>query len=383
MSDAVATETDEALPRAPNVENAKRIVLKLGTNTLCDPNGLPDRELLRDLAAEMHLQRSQGRQFIVVTSGAIGCGRNTLKLAETPQDVAARQACAAIGQHRLMAAWDEALARHRVHAAQILVTRRTFQSRQSYQDLRACIEAVLTMGAVPVVNGNDSVCTDEIDGAFGDNDALGALVASKADADLYVILSDVPCLYTKPPHMKGARPVHHVERVTDEVIDMADVKVGRGARSGMRSKLECARTITEAGVPVVIVYGREPAALGRILAGEQVGTWFDAVGQRDARGHWLMSARPQGRIDIDAGAVDALRDGKQLLPAGIRAVDGDFAVESVVEIMLDGTPVARAVSAYSSRDLATCMGRQSDDVRRLLEIEGPVNITRKGRIELL
>ncbi len=368
----------------------RRVVVKLGTNTLCNPDGLPDAELLRSLAEEIHLLRSEGHQILVVSSGAIGSGRAALRLPETPQDVPTRQACAAVGQHRLMQAWDDALRRHKTAAAQVLVTADTFEVRRRYLNLRNCLESLLKLGAVPVLNENDTTSTDEIDAAFTDNDRLGALVAAKVEADLYVILSDVRGLYDKPPHLKTAKLVPEVESVTEEVLAMAG-KPGKNGRGGMRSKLESTKHLTEAGVPVVIAYGREPGILHQLLHPDAAedeeqpvrpGTWFHAVGRRDGKERWISAATPQGRILVDAGAADALRDGFHLLPAGVRGVEGQFPVESVVEVVHGEQVVARAVSQFSSRDLERCAGMQSEDARDALGVEGSVNITRKGRIIL-
>ncbi len=361
---------------------AKRIVVKLGTNTLCDPDGRPDTDLLDALAAEMHALASQGKQFIVVSSGSIGCGRHVMGMRELPQDVTQRQALAALGQHRLMGAWDAALRKHKSHAAQLLLTHHTFDRRRSYNHLRQCIEELLSMQAVPILNENDSVSVREIDATFGDNDRLGALVAAKMDADLYIILSDVTGLFDKPPHADGAQVVHTVDAVTDEILDMA----GKGrthGRGGMRSKLESAKQLTEAGVPVCIAYGRAPGVISSILAGEETGTWFHPVGHQDGKKRFLVAAHSAGQITIDEGALKALQAGNHLLPAGVRGVEGEFPVESVVELVLDSHVVGKAVSQFSSKDLRACMGCQSDEVKALLELEGSVNVTRKGRLALL
>ncbi len=368
----------------------RRVVVKLGTNTLCDPNGLPDPDLLRSLAEEIHHLRAEGHQILVVSSGAIGSGRAALRLPETPLDIPTRQACAAVGQHRLMQAWDNALRRHKISAAQILVTADTFDVRRRYLNLRNCLEALLKNGAVPIINENDTTSIAEIDAAFTDNDRLGALVAAKVEADLYIILSDVRGLYNKPPHLQSSTLVSQVETVTPEILDMAG-KPGKGGRGGMRSKLESAKHLTEAGVPVVIAYGREQGILHKLLHpdldsnGElvRVGTWFETVGRRDGKERWITAATPQGRIIVDEGAAQALRDGFHLLPAGVRGVEGQFPVESVVEVTYDGVSVARAVSQFSSGDLLNCQGMQSDEAREWLGVEGSVNVTRKGKIILL
>lgn len=359
----------------------KRIVLKLGTNTLCDADGLPDTDLIAALAKEIHDLRVTGHQFLIVSSGAIGLGRAALRIPELPLDVSMRQACAAMGQHRLMQAWDTGLRPHKIPVAQLLLTSHTFQQRRRYVELHNCLEALLASGAVPVLNENDAVSTEEIDATFTDNDRLGALVAARVEADLYVILSDVDGLYDKPPQEPGAARIPRVAAVTKDVLAMAG-KPGKRGRGGMASKLESAKVLTESGVPVVVAYGRTPGILESLLGEDPPGTWFDAVGRRDGMQRWLAAATPQGTIEVDAGAAAALREGNHLLPAGITGVRGDFAVESVVEIVHDGTAVARALSLFSSRDLARAKGLQSAAARDALGVTGPVNVTRKGRLAL-
>lgn len=362
----------------------RRIVIKLGTNTLCDPDGRPDHALMAALAGEMHDLKQVGHQFMIVSSGAIGIGRSALKLQDDPDDVPTRQACSAVGQHRLMDAWDEALGKRRMRAAQALVAVETFQDRRAYLHLKDCLELLLKLGAVPIFNENDVLATDEIGTTFGDNDRLGALIAAKTDADLYIILSDVPGLYDKPPHVRGAKLVPRVKHIDDAMVAAAGKK-SKGA-GGMASKLESARYLAEAGIPTVIAYGREPGILHALVAPEEdadpPGTWFDAFGRRDGMEKWIEATRAHGRIHIDEGAAKALRDGYHLLPAGVTGVEGEWSVESVVDVVHDGTSVARAVSHYSSRDLERCKGLQSDDAKAALGIEGTANITRKGRIVL-
>jgi len=365
---------------ARDTTDIRRVVLKLGTNTLCDPNGRPDVELLRSVAAEIHQLRATGKQFLVVSSGAVGSGLSLLR-GQEPHEVPLRQAYSALGQHRLMQAWDEAMARHKIHAAQVLLTHGTFEERRRYLNIRNCVESLLGLPAVPVLNANDAECTAEIDEAQGDNDRLGTLLASRIGADLYVMLSDVPCLYTKPPHARGARPVPYVQGVDNKVLRMVP------EATGMRSKLLSAQRLTADGIPAVVAYGREPGVLSRILAGEEVGTWFDPPVRRSpgADGHraWLTAAKPAGSILVDAGAAEALRGGNQLLPAGVRGVEGRFPVESVVEIRVGDEPVARAVSQLSSRELEVCRGLQSEDARRRLGLDAAVHVTRKGRMALM
>jgi glutamate 5-kinase len=359
-------------------------VVKIGTNTLCGDLGVPDPAFMADMAAQILALRAEGREVLVVSSGAIGAGRAILGFKEKPRDIKVRQACAAVGQARLMRAWEDAFAPHGVAVAQLLLTYHTFASRRSFLNLRNAVEALLDLGVVPVVNENDTVSIDEIDASFGDNDRLSALVAAKSQAGLLVILSDVAGLYTKPPGEAGAELLPVVEALTPDVRRMAGAKAGSSSgRGGMASKLEAVSTATRAGIPVVIARGRDPAVLTRLLAGESLGTRFLAPGRESGKEAWLRMAKPAGRIAVDAGAAEALRAGRHLLPAGVASVDGAFPVGSVVEIVHGGKAVAKALTALSSVELAEAKGRRSEDVRKLLRREGPFNVTRKNNLVLL
>ncbi|HEX2021528.1 MAG TPA: glutamate 5-kinase [Candidatus Thermoplasmatota archaeon] len=360
-----------------------RLVVKVGTNTLCGDLGRPDPWYMAALADEIVDLTAQGHAVILVTSGAIGTGRHMLGIREKPRDVRLRQACAAVGQARLMQDWAAAFARRGANVGQVLLTYHTFAAREPYLHMREAMLKLLEMGIVPVVNENDCVSISEIDAGFGDNDRLSALVATKLEADLLVILSDVKGLYTKPPGEPGAELVPTVERVDDRVRAMAGAKVSSGGRGGMASKLEAAALATENGTEVVIAPGREPHVLRRVLAAEPVGTRFLTRARRSGARRWLQLARPEGEVHVDAGAARALAQGRHLLPAGVVDVRGAFDVESVVSIVLDGKPIARAVSELSSADLARVRGLHTPEARAALGVEGAVNVTRKGHVLLL
>ena len=362
----------------------RRLVVKIGTNTLNGPLDRPDPWFMAALADEIADLRDAGHAVILVTSGAIGTGRAILGIAEKPRDVRVRQVCAAVGQARLMQDWASAFARRGVHVGQVLLTYHTFAARASYLHAREAMLKLLEMGIVPVVNENDMVSISEIDASFGDNDRLGALVATKLEADLLVILSDVKGLYTKPPGTPGAELVPLVEDVTDDVRRMAGAKTSSGGRGGMASKLEAAKLAMENGCEVIIAPGREARVLSRAVAGEAgVGTRFVARTRRQGARRWLMLARAEGKVHVDAGAARALAEGKHLLPAGVERVEGAFDVESVVDIVADGSVIARAISELSSADLARVKGLHTPEARAALDVEGPVNVTRKGQVLLL
>ncbi len=386
IRDAPRPRPVPAPPPREALKDARRIVIKIGTNTLSRPDGHPDLWFLAAVADDVVELRAQGREVLIVSSGAIGSGRAALGLKEKPREIRQRQACAAVGQPRLMAAWDQAFSRHGVRVAQLLLTYHTFSSRHSYLNLRNATEALLGAGVVPVVNENDTVSIDEIDASFGDNDRLSALVAGKVAADALLVLSDVAGLYTRPPNLPGAELVPEVVgEITPEIRRMAAAKPGSSkGRGGMISKLDSAQVAMDAGVTVVIASGRIPRVIPRVFAGEEIGTRFVPIGREQGRKRWLAIAKPRGSIDVDAGAADALRAGKHLLPAGVVGVEGVFDVESVVDVRHDKRAIARAVSAYSSRDLERVMGMRSDDARAALALgPGPVNVTTKGSVVLL
>ncbi|MEA3199768.1 MAG: glutamate 5-kinase [Thermoplasmata archaeon] len=360
-----------------------RIVVKVGTNTLNGPLDRPDPWYMAALADEICDLRDAGHDVILVTSGAIGTGRHILGIKEKPRDVRVRQVCAAVGQARLMQDWAAAFGRRRQHVAQVLLTYHTFAARESYLHMREAMRKILEMGVVPVVNENDTVSIQEIDAGFGDNDRLSALVATKMEADLLVILSDVAGLYTKPPSEPGATLVPLVEDVDAKVRAMAGAKTSSGGRGGMGSKLDAAALAMENGCAVVIAAGREARVLSRLVAGEKIGTRFAPRSRASGARRWLLLARPAGVVRVDAGAARALAAGKHLLPTGVVDVEGTFDVESVVDVESEGKRIARAVSELSSADLARVKGLHTPEARAVLGIGGPVNVTTKGKVVLL
>ena len=361
----------------------QRVIVKVGTNTLNGPLDRPDPWYMAALADEICDLADAGHDVILVTSGAIGTGRQILGIVEKPRDVRVRQACAAVGQPRLMESWASAFGRRNRHVGQVLLTYHTFASRESYLHMREAMRKLLEMGIVPIVNENDAVSIAEIDAGFGDNDKLSALVASKMEADLLVILSDVAGLYTKPPGTPGAQLVPLVEDVDDSIRAMAGAKTSSGGRGGMGSKLDAAALAMENGCAVVITSGREPHVLRRVVSGETLGTRFAPRSREKGARRWLLLARAEGEVHVDAGAARAIADGKHLLPAGVVDVRGTFDVESVVSIVSGGKPVARAVSELSSADLARVKGLHTPEARALLGVEGAVNVTAKGKLLLL
>lgn len=364
-------------------EAAKRIVVKIGTNTLCDHRGEPEPGFMEDIADELVELARRGHEVLIVTSGAIGVGKGVLGVPGSVQDIHLRQALAAAGQPHLMKLWADAFGRREVRVAQLLLTQHAFTSRKAFLNLRNTTEKLLELGVVPIINENDTVSIDEIDASFGDNDRLSAYVAAKTGADLLVILSNVAGLYSRPPDVPGAELVPVVDELTDEVMRMAAYKPGSGGRGGMQSKLEAAKVATRGGTQVVIAHGREPQVVSRILAGESVGTRFLPRGRLRSKEKWLEIARPAGRVHVDEGAAKALWAGRHLLPAGVVRVEGSFSRGSVIEICHAERVIAKAVTQFAAKELEAAQGKRSGEVKALLDLKGAANITRKNNVVVL
>jgi len=260
----------------------RRIVVKLGTNVIMRPDGKVALGLLCGLVEQIAALRHQGIEVLLVSSGAVGLGMERLALSERPKVVAQIQACAAIGQSRLMALYDDAFDRLGCPIAQVLLTEDDFRDATRHNNLRATLDALLTLGVIPIVNENDTVSTEELDRPaesanreriFGDNDKLSALLMKHIGADLLVLLTDVDGLYDRHPSRPGATVLEGVEVIDEQILALASGGNGRG-RGGMISKLESARIVVRAGKPVIIANGRTPQVLERIAAGESVGTHF-------------------------------------------------------------------------------------------------------------
>ncbi len=346
----------------------RRIVVKIGSALLVDPAGNPREPWLRALVAEIAARRSEGQQVILVSSGAIALGARRLGLAKGGRgSLEDAQAAAAVGQIALSQAWAMLLGEQGITAAQILVTLDDLENRRRYLNASATLERLLSLGAVPVVNENDSVATAEI--RFGDNDRLAARIGQAARADAVVLLSDVDGLYTANPHVDAtAMLVEQVERIDARIMAMADGGSGSGMGSGgMRSKIEAAKIATGAGAHLAIISGHVDAPLGHWANGGR-GTIFHAADAKRARKSWLAGRlTTRGHIQIDAGAERALDKGNSLLPIGVRTVTGSFARGDVVDIVAeDGRVLARGLSEYDSADAVRIAGKRSEDIAALL-----------------
>ena len=347
------------------------LVAKIGSSTLVDADGALDRRFIRALCDQVSSLVAEGTRVIVVSSGAAAAGRDILGFDARPSDMATLQACAAAGQARLTQAYADVLAERGIPCAQVLLTRRDVMDRDGFLNARTTLARLLELGAVPVVNENDTVSTAEF--AFGDNDMLGALVAALVGADLYVICSDVDGLYTaNPQEDPSARLIERVSEVDARLSAMAGGAGTSFGTGGMSSKLRAARAMLAAGIPTVICRGRREGVLVDVARGETIGTRFEApsgASHEGGRKLWIGLAEvPRGTIALDEGATRAvLERGASILPVGVVSTSGNYAAGDVVNVRAaTGDVIGRGIARYSSDDMARVRGVHLDVVARFL-----------------
>jgi glutamate 5-kinase len=366
----------------PVLADFRRIVVKVGSSLLVDAAaGRVKEEWLASLAHDIAALHGGKRDLLVVSSGAIALGRSVLRLPPGLLKLEDSQAAAAVGQIALARIWAEILSRHGITAGQVLVTLQDTEERRRYLNARSTIERLLEWRAVPVINENDTVATNEI--RYGDNDRLAARVATMASADLLVLLSDVDGLYDAPPGDNAqAKLVPLVSQITPEIEAMAGAAGSELSRGGMQTKIEAGKIATRAGTHMVIASGRVPHALDAIAQGAPC-TWFlTPANPVTARKKWIAgSLEPKGILTIDTGAVAALRRGKSLLPAGVIRVDGQFARGDAVIIRgPDGDEIGRGLVAYDAEDAEKIKGRSSADILLILGFEGRTEMVHRDHL---
>jgi glutamate 5-kinase len=363
-----ARAPDSALP----LTQARLVVVKVGSALLVDgDSGRINRAWLETLVEDLLRLRRRGQKVILVSSGAIALGRRRLGFKAGPLRLEDSQAAAAVGQIRLAHAYKELLEGNEVTVAQVLLTLEDSERRRRYLNARATLESLLALGALPVINENDTVATAEI--RYGDNDRLAARVAQMASADCLVLLSDVAGLYNADPNQDpGARLIREVRHITPEIEAMAGRAASALGSGGMRTKILAARIAVAAGCHMCVAAGHPPHPLRRIEEGADC-TWFlPTATPTAARKQWIAGTlRPSGALIIDDGALRALSEGRSLLPAGITAARGRFDRGDTVSVFTaDGREVARGIVAYSDTDAARIMGRRSGEIADLLGFRG-------------
>lgn len=347
---------------------AKRIVIKVGTNLLTTADGI-DEKRIQDIVNQVAKIREMGHQVILVSSGAVWLGAKALKHNSPVVYIAMRQACASIGQPILMRSYQEAFSKHNMICSQVLITRSILSNRTSYKNLRTTVSTLLAMGVVPIFNENDVVSTSEIGNVFGDNDRMSALVASKIDADLLILLTDIDGLYTgNPKKEKNAKMIKDVPQLTDEIFSFAKGAGNIFSTGGMKTKLLAAQIAQKGGCGTIIASGYEENALLRIIEGEELGTYIFPDTRLTQISRWILNTPASGKVFVDEGAKKALLENhKSLLPSGIKHIEGIFSEGDVVEVSVIGEkPFMKAITSFNSTDLNLLQGHKSSDIEALL-----------------
>lgn len=366
-----------------SLTSAKRLVVKIGSALLVDKKtGDLRSDWLHGLAQDVAWLRSNGTQVVLVSSGSIALGRRVLGLPNTELALEQAQAAAAVGQIRLARAYEEALAPHEITTAQVLMTLEDTRDRRRYLNSRATFEQLLMLNAVPIVNENDTVATDEI--RFGDNDRLAAQIAATIGADQLVLLSDVDGFYSANPNDDPTATRYDViDHITHQIEAMAGDAGSGLSKGGMKTKIMAAKTATAAGCAMAICEGSALRPL-KALENDAPSTWFTAmIDPQTARKRWISAMKPYGSVTLDAGAVAALSSGNSLLPAGVHAVSGEFERGDPIA-MKDpaGHQIGIGLSRYSSDDADKIKGHQSQEIEALIGYSGRATLIHRDDMAL-
>ncbi|MBU1061309.1 MAG: glutamate 5-kinase [Candidatus Omnitrophica bacterium] len=348
-----------------NIKNAKRIVIKVGTSVLTSKDLMLNKAWIKGFAGQISILMKQGREVIVVSSGAIAAGMYLLGLRKRPRSLPEQQACAALGQGYLIKTYEDFFKKHNFHVAQILLTWEDVRERRRYLNAENTLHTLLSKHAVPVINENDTVAVDEI--KFGDNDKLSALVANLAGADLLIMLTDVDGLCVGGT----GKCVDTVKQIDSQVEKSASGTDKEGSLGGMKTKLEACKIAMSSGVYCVVANGNRKGVLLKILEGEKIGTIFiPQKNKMQARKRWIAyNAKEQGKVIVDCGAKEALaKKNKSLLACGIKEVVGDFAYGDVITIAdSDGVEFAKGLSNYSAADLKKIKGMGTKEAEKIIK----------------
>ena len=373
------------LVNATPLTRARRIVVKVGSALLVDQStGQVNRPWLESLVEDLLRLRARKQEVVLVSSGAIALGRRELKLAPGPLKLEESQAAAAVGQIALAHIYKELFARSGVTVAQILLTLEDSERRRRYLNARATLTELIELGALPVINENDTVATTEI--RYGDNDRLAARVAQMISADCLLLMSDVAGLYTADPNLDpAAQLIPEIREITPEIEAMGGGSASAVGSGGMATKIAAAKIATAAGCAMAIAAGAPLHPVRRLEEGAGCSWFLPGSNPENARKQWIAgSLRPSGAITIDAGALQALRAGKSLLPAGVTAVSGRFSRGDTVSVLdREGTEIARGMIAYNDRDAVRLIGKRSADIEALLGFRGRDEIIHRDDLVLV
>ena len=380
----------QALKQKPSDASRRyqRIVVKAGTGVLTGGTDTLHEPTMQSLVSQIGKLYGEGKEILLVTSGAIAAGMKSLGVKEQARQVSFRQVLAAVGQNHLMHAYSSLFEPLEIPVAQVLLTRRDLEDRQGYLNIRNTILSLLQQRVVPIINENDVVAVDEIGPVFGDNDTLSALVANLVDADLLLVLTDMDGLFTADPRRSpDATLIPRVERIDSYIESLAGKHVSSWSRGGMSSKLQACKVATRSGVPAVICNGREADVVSRVVNGENVGTYFaTSVCKMESRKRWMLSGLSlHGDIIVDEGAEASLRRRHgSLLPVGIREVNGPFQRGDIVYISnADGQRFACGLVNYSSDQVDAIKGKRSDGIPDLIGCSYGEEVVHRNNLALI
>jgi len=366
-----------------------RVVIKAGTNVLTGGKEDLDLKVMSSLVDQISRMRLNGKDVLLVTSGAIAAGRQVFGDVNAGKDIPSRQVLAAIGQTRLMHIYEDMFSAHGITVAQALLSRGDILDREGYLNVRNTILALLDLGVIPIINENDVVAVEELGvKVFGDNDSLSAMLSNLIDADLLIVLSDIEGLYTSDPHTNpDAMLISNVDRIDEAIESLAGAGHGVRGSGGMHAKLEAIKLATSSGVAVIIANGKSDEIITRICTGESIGTFFAATANKmESRKRWMLSvASEECKIVVDYGASVALREGNSsLLPPGIRYVEGDFSRGDIIIVTdLDGNRIACGITSYSSPDVNIIKGIRSYNIRDVLGYEYGEEVLHRNNLVIL
>ncbi|MEN8135249.1 MAG: glutamate 5-kinase [Thermodesulfobacteriota bacterium] len=379
------SQTEGMQLRCNFLEKAKRVVVKVGSAVLTGKDGL-NQEVVDGLVRQLAALRQQGREVILVSSGAVAAGMRKLQLTRQAVDIKEKQAVAAVGQSNLMRLYEDIFDRYEQKVAQILLTRDDLANRDRYLNVRNTIFTLLDWGIIPIINENDTVSVEEL--RFGDNDTLGAMITNLIEADIFVCLTDVEGLFTGNPSVdSSAEKVQTVARVNRRVEEMAGNVLSALGTGGMQSKIKAAKMVATGGGCSFIGPGRQVDVLDRLFGGEQIGTFFLPRPEKmQSRKHWIAyTLKPKGELVLDEGACRALlKGGKSLLPSGIIEIRGRFRVGAPVHCLDEnGEPIASGLVNYNSADIDKVKGVQTNRIEDILGFKDSDEIIHRDNLVVL
>lgn len=358
--------TVSEMGRKEILSDVQRVVIKVGSSSITEGGDTVSERFMDRVASQVFKLRKQGKEVLIVSSGAVAIGLKALDAVPKPNEVPIKQAAASVGQGILMQKWNDSFQKFGITVAQILITLDDYSDRETVLNLNNTISTLLDYGAVPIFNENDAIAVKEIGPMFGDNDTLSAVIASRADADLLVILSDIEGLYTKDPRKHG--DAEFISQV-DDISSVEGCAGGAGSRAGtggMKTKIKAAKICHDAGCLMMIVSSFADHPITKSVGGEDIGTLFLADSAITKKRRWIKSVSPAGKIVIDEGAASAILGHRSLLPVGILSASGPFDCGKPVDIVCGGTVIARGVTDYSSEEINAVKGLRSNEAQKIL-----------------